>query len=225
MKGLAMQNANKLEILGNVFNSKGTSLDHVNQRAAKCRQSFYSLSPVGMLYPGVSPDTQIHLFNSICQPTLVYGSDCMNIRDSDKVKLNSNQCKLIKRSLGLSKYSHNTVILQALGVANVKDIIDRNVCSLFHRIFRVTSMAREICTYNLAFYLLYGQVTRGSLVERVLSSYSSPVSLVFKPPVITDQCLIPDGHVDSVKMLLNSENFMKPHSDEHMLVHLLTTPF
>ena len=31
----------QLEILGNIFNSKGSGADHVNKRIAKCRQSFY----------------------------------------------------------------------------------------------------------------------------------------------------------------------------------------
>ena len=31
----------QLEILGNIFNSKGSGVDHVNKRIAKCRHSFY----------------------------------------------------------------------------------------------------------------------------------------------------------------------------------------
>ena len=98
----------QLEMLGNIFNSKGSGADHVNKRIAKCRQSFYGLSPAGMLYPGASTDVQSYLFKNICQPTLTYGADCINITDNDILKLDSAQCKLIKQSLGLSKRSHNT---------------------------------------------------------------------------------------------------------------------
>ncbi len=33
-----------------------------------------------------------------------------------------------------------------------------------------------------------------------------------------------NGHVGSIRMLLYHENFVKPYSEEHLLVHLLTSP-
>ena len=213
----------QLEILGNIFNSKGSGADHVNKRIAKCRQSFYGLSPAGMLYPGASTDVQSYLFKSICQPTLTYGADCINITDNDILKLDSAQCKLIKQSLGLSKRSHNTELLRALKIKRVNDIVDRNVTSLFHRICNIPSPTRTLCMFNLSQYVLYGVLTPGSLLDRVVRSGHSPINLVINPPVNTNNVPYLDGHVDSLKVLLYHENFIKPYSDEHLLVHLLTT--
>ena len=158
----------QLEILGtcNIFNSKGSGADHVNKRIAKCRQSFYVLSPAGMLYPGASTDVQSYLFKSICQPTLTYGADCINITDNDILKLDSAQCKLIKQSLGLSKRSHNRELLRALKIKRVNDIVDRNVTSLFHRICNIPSPTRTLCMFYLSQYVLYGVLTPGSLLDR-----------------------------------------------------------
>ena len=164
----------KLEILGNIFNSKGSGVDHVNKRIARCRQSFYGLSPAGMLYPGASTDVQSYLFKSICQPTLTYGADCVNITDNDILKLDSAQCKLIKQSLGLSKRSHNTELLRALKIKRGNDIVDRNITSLFHRIHVCT---RTLCVFNLSQYVLYGVLTPGSLLDRVVRSGHSPINL------------------------------------------------
>ncbi len=108
MKDNELCNVDKLEILGNIFNTNGSCIDHVNNRIAKCRQSFYGLSPAGILYPGAPTDVQSYLFKHICQPTLIYGTDCMNVTDTELSKLDSSQCKLLKQSLGLSKRSHNT---------------------------------------------------------------------------------------------------------------------
>ena len=56
-------NENKLEILGNIFNTSGTYLDHVNHRITKGRQAFYGLSPVGMTCPGASTEAQSIFLN------------------------------------------------------------------------------------------------------------------------------------------------------------------
>ena len=50
-----------------------------------------SLSPAGMLYPAAAPDVQSYLFRKICQPTLCYGTECMNISHRDVDQLDSTQ--------------------------------------------------------------------------------------------------------------------------------------
>ena len=34
-----------------------------------------------------------------------------------------------------------------------------------------------------------------------------------------------NGHIDSIQSLIYHEHFMKPYSDEHLLVHLSTKSF
>ncbi len=60
-------------MLVNVFNDKGTCTctGHVynGHQANKCRQSFYSPSPVGILYPGESTNAHSYLkIKHIYQP-------------------------------------------------------------------------------------------------------------------------------------------------------------
>ena len=98
----------RVNILGNVFNQGGNNASHVTNRLTKCRQSFYGLGNVGMLYPGATPDVQAYLYKCICQPTLTYGLECMGSTAIQMRRLESAQGKLIKQSLGLSKLSHNT---------------------------------------------------------------------------------------------------------------------
>ena len=72
---------------------------------------------------------------------------------------------------------------------------------------------------------IYGIVPQGSLLERVVRSGQSPINLLINKPVNFNNVHsnVLDGHIDSLKMLLCHENFVKPYSDEHLLVHLLTT--
>ena len=75
---ISLRNVETMEILGNVFNSKGNNTSHVDNMLNKCRQSFYGLNSIGMSYPGTAPEVQAHLYKYICQPVLTYGIECMS---------------------------------------------------------------------------------------------------------------------------------------------------
>ena len=75
----------------------------------------------------------------------------------------------------------------------------------------------------ITIYVLYGVLTPGSPSDRVVRSGHSPINLVINPPVNINNVPYLDGHVDSLRVLLYHEHFIKPYSDEHLLVHLLTT--
>ena len=78
LNDVSLRNVETIEILGNVFNSKGNNTSHVDNRLNKCRQSFYSLNSLGMSYPGAAPEVQAHVYKSICQPVFTYGMECMS---------------------------------------------------------------------------------------------------------------------------------------------------
>ncbi len=61
----------------------------------------------------------------ICQPSFIYGLECINTPDKDMQVLDG---KLIKQRLGLSKHSHNTRLLE---VKSVNDIVARNTVGLY----------------------------------------------------------------------------------------------
>ncbi len=94
MNNNELRKVETLEILGNIFNTSGTASDHINHCITKCRKSYYSLSPTGMLYPGASTKVQCYLYKIICQPTLSYGIECMNVTDKQLCNLDSTQGKL-----------------------------------------------------------------------------------------------------------------------------------
>ena len=213
----------KLDILGNTYNCNGNSSSHVENRINKCRQSFYGLGNIGMSYPGATPGVQAYLYKSICQPTLTYGLESMNCSKAQMQKLDSIQGKLIKQSLGLSKRSHNTELLQAMNISNVKSIVNRNVLSLYNRIFKLETPARRLAQYFLSRYIVYGNTVPGTLLDRVVSMGESPISMALNKPRDIKYVQCSNGHVDSLRQLLFNDNFIKPYSQEHILVHLLTT--
>ncbi len=169
-------------------------------------------------------DVQSYLVKTICQPTLCYGSECMNISNRDDAQLDSTQGQLIKRSLGLSKRSYNTELFQAMNIKRASDLVSQNACSLFRRICSVSSPARNICLYHLYRYVLSGHLSQDTLLDKVIATRQSPISPALKKSSHTECQRSENGHVDSIRILLYHENFVKPYSAEHLLVHLLTSP-
>ena len=224
--GQSLENVSSMEILGNIFNNKGTCCNHVDGRIKRCRQSFYNLLPAGILYPGASPVVQAYLYKHVCQPSLTYGLDCMNVSDRDICKLDSTQGKLIKQSLGLSKRSHNSQVLQALGIKPISDIVSKNTKSLYYRICNTDSPSRSLLFHFLSQYILFGTLVQGSLLHTIVKQGISPIRSAFNSQKLySNQHDDTDGHIESLKYLLQHENFMKPYSAEHYLVHLLTKAF
>ena len=166
-----MRNVDTIEILGNVFNSKGNNTSHVDNRLNKCRQSFYSLNSLGMSYPGAATEVQAHLYKSICQPVLTYGMECMSNSKDQFRRMESIQGRLIKQCLGLSKRSHNSAVLKALNIDKAQNIVNRNVLNLYHRIFKIDSPARSLMQFLLARYITYDTTVPGTLLDRVVSIY------------------------------------------------------
>ena len=135
MNDVSLRDVETMEILGNVFNSKGNNTSHVDNRLNKCRQSSYGLNSLGMSYPGAAPEVQAHLYKSICQPVLTYGMECTSNSKYKFRIMESTQGRLIKQCLGLSKRSHNSAMLKALDIDKVQSIVNRNVLNLYYRIF------------------------------------------------------------------------------------------
>ena len=207
-----------------MFNRGGYYASPVTNRLTKCRQSFYGLGNAGMLYPGAISDIQAYLYKCRCQPTLTYGLECMSSTAIQMRRLESVQGRLIKQNRGLSKLSHNTALLKALNIEKIEDIINRNVLSLYNRIFKVESPARRLMQHLLSRFIFYGETISGTLLDRVVSMGESPTKRAFNSQHIPETSVSNnDGLVDSIRHLLFTDNFTKPYSHEHLLVHLLTT--
>ena len=163
---VSLRNVDTIEILGNVFNSKGNNTSHVD-------------NSLGMSYPGAAPEVQAHLYKSICQPVLTYGMECMSNSKDQFRRMESIQGRLIKQCLGLSKRSHNSAVLKALKIDKAQHIVNRNVLNLYHRIFKIDSPARSLMQCLLARYITYGTTVPGTLLDRVVSIGESPLKCVF----------------------------------------------
>ena len=73
-------------------------------------------------------------------------------------------------------------------------------------------------------YICHGTIHPNTLLQRVISSNLSPINCIFNSPIRPKASPV-DGVTDSLKLLLYSEQFLKPYSDERYLAHLLVKSF
>ena len=216
--------ADSLDILGVNFDSKLTYSKHAEKRISCCRRSYYGLSDIGMCYPGLPTDVKCHLWRSICVPSLVYGFDAISINTSLQLKLESVQGSLIKQGLGLYKTCHFTSLLQALDIKPIREVVDNRRLCLFNQIFMSDSPANVLNSYMLSSYITKGIIIQGTLLSHVINMNVSPIKAAFKK---MKKCVsqYSNGLVDSIKHVVFSEEYMKPHSTEHSILNLLLRSF
>ena len=132
----------------------------------------------------------------------------------------------MKQFLGISKRSHHSSLLKALGIPTISDVISTETVSTFQRIFRVNSPVLQLFSYMMAEYIVTGHVTKGTMLDRIIQLGLSPVRTALSGsstgPAPAADVAAGDGLVDTLKYLVAHENFIKPWSDEHILTVLLT---
>ena len=135
-------------ILGCVFNKKGNSNSHVEDRINKCQRSFYALLSKGLAFPhGMSNLCKSFVFKSICQPTLLYCTGALSITPEQCRKMNSCQGSIVKRFMGLPARCHHSNLLTALNIDSCDTLTFKNNCSTFYRACLHDSPIKDICTY------------------------------------------------------------------------------
>ena len=86
------------------------------------------------------------------------------------------------------------------------------------------SPARRLMQHLLSRFICCGETVPGTLLDRVVSRSESSSKQAFnsqhvpETSVTNNDCL-----VDSIRHHLFTDNFTKPYSHEHLLVHQLTT--
>ena len=220
-----LKTVDKLDILGVSFTANGKFADFTQSRINKCRRSFYSLCNYGMKYPGINVHNKQYMFKAICLPTLLYGADCVNFNNIDKKYLNSTQGGLVKFMCGLGPRSHHTSLLRALNIDKATTSIENQTVSTFRRICNVNSPTRKMYMQQLSSYMLYGHTVPGTMIDRIVGFGISPMNILFDQSKRRHDYTCVDGTADSLRALLYDENFIKPWSDQYILVRLLTRSF
>ena len=197
---------NEIEYLGALLSN--SSVSHVNRRIRKCRQAFYSLQGAGMCDNGAEPVVISHLWQTAMQPILLYSNECFDLSNSSKVELEKIQAKLVKASLGLSKFCRSSPLLSALGVRKVDCLVNCQSIKLFNSIMTSKTQICNVYKYAFRKHLNIGLLSR---VKTICSDKRlSVVKIMVDKKYCTSVCKslkrlpINDGIVDSCRTLLSN---------------------
>ena len=178
-----------------------------------------------MSYPGLNTASKVHLFKSICQPTLMYGAECLALNNKNINSIQSAQGSIMKQVCGLGKRSHHSDLLQALEITHSCTHINDRIKSLFTRICTTDSPTRDMCIHFINLFIVDRVLVPGTLIDRIVKMGVSPISLLQSNVRNSSQVYVADGLVDSLRALLYNDNYIKPWSNEYLLVKLLTRSF
>ena len=168
-------NADFLDILGMRVASDGRQNLNVEERMSKARKAYYSMCSAGLPYTGLPVDIKAHLFKSVCLPTLFYGLETVYLADNMLKNIDNMQGSLIKKCLGVGKFSHHSILLRAFGLEKADSLLSRAFRDLWRRVFACDSPMRTLCSLLLARWLTGGGPdTRHTAVSRCLPRW--PVS-------------------------------------------------
>ena len=130
--------------------------------------------------------------------------------------------------MGLSKHAHTTELLLSAGINRIPNVLNKNIASLYNRIFKISTPLQYLTTYFLSQYIIRNMVVSGTFIDNLLCLGLSPTSSIFnvdKQILCTNQVTGDNGRVDSIRSRIYHDNFIKPYSEEHNLVSLLTKSF
>jgi hypothetical protein len=213
-----------MEILGVSFDSSQKYNSHVQNRISASRKSMYKLASVGFQYPGLQTNVKAYLWKSVCSPTMLYAMDCIPLSGSDIKMLKSSQGTIIKNVMGLSKRHRHSYLLSAMEIPSVSDSICKSTYNFYHRVFQSSSPVQEVQSRFLSHYILTGNVTKNTLLDKVLSYGHRPLECIFNVNKYKIQ-FESNGIIDSLRYHTYHDNYIKCWSPEYNIVKLLTQAF
>ena len=137
-----------------MLSSDGKYINQVDSRILRCRKSYFSFNNVGMPYPGLPADLKLRFRHTMCRPILIFGLETVHLNRAMYIKLESLQGTIAKAFLGLSRYSHHSKLMTALGILPIKESIKSRPMfeSLMKRLFLVNYPVglRSLCSFFMS---------------------------------------------------------------------------
>ena len=140
LNGTTLTKENRIKYLGAILGNDG-SATHVAQRVKAANGSYFKLQAAGMHGGGLSPDAIRHMYTLAIQPNLTYGTHAIHLKKTDLQLLEKAHARIIKTSLGLSKFSKTNPLLTALNIQRLESVVKVQTLNLLMRCMSGDSLA------------------------------------------------------------------------------------
>ena len=195
---------------------------HVEKRIAQTRKAFYTLQASGFCEHGVKPYLKSYLWRFALQPVAMYGMECIPLNKADTYRVESLQARLVKASLGLSKYLRSTPLLHAMKINKLDSLVATHSVKLLKSVLSNDSQSR-----NLYMHFIRNSFKGPTLLSRFKSAGSNNGVSAIRTLLHDADSLalirqlkshpVNDGVVDSCRTLLRNYS----QSDKDLLKMLL----
>jgi hypothetical protein len=113
---------------------KSIRFDYFDEKMKKVERSFYSLYGLGCKPRHLSPHSIAFIYKQYCQSIFRYGLECLYLPDYKLNEYNVRQNILLKQSIGLSKFSVSTPLLNVLNVERITELYCKHKLYFFKQI-------------------------------------------------------------------------------------------
>ena len=166
--GIPIEIVDEFIFLGTLFNFNGKfnkARKHACNQATKAM--FAVISKARKL--NLPIDIQLHLFDSVIQPILLYGCEVWGIEDcKDIERLHLKFCKTI---LGVSQYTSSAMIYGELGRVPLSVAIKTRIVSYWHRLLTCPTQKLASTMYNIVSHIThmgFNELKWSSYVKSIL---------------------------------------------------------
>jgi len=140
LNNTAVKLTETFKYLGAELGNKGASI-HVNNRIKATNAAYYKFQSAGMHSGGLSPEAAKHAYLLAIQPTLIYAAHAIHMTSTDVQKIESVHGRILKTSLGLSKFSRTSPLLAALNIQRLERVVENQTLNLMRRCMTGNSLA------------------------------------------------------------------------------------
>ena len=118
-------------IITSVFN---TTVHNTSERCSSCRSAFYALNSVGSRFGSLHPVTSSRLYQSLCLPILLYGSEISVLTKSEVIMMERVHNKILRSVQGIPIRYKISSLSSLIGCLSIKDLI------MHHRLSFIISL-------------------------------------------------------------------------------------
>ena len=97
-------------------------------------RAFFSIRRIGLHSGLIHPECLGFIYRQFCQSIYTYGLEVITLSKSLLKNINTRQGILLKLSLGLPKFSRNTLLLRALGVLSISELYTKSKIQFLEQI-------------------------------------------------------------------------------------------
>jgi hypothetical protein len=166
--GTVLKRVKSMRYFGLILNEKLTNGDHINSRKQQAIIANIRLNKYWYCNKKMKPTLKSVLYKCFTRSVLLYGMENLKLRQKEIKTIQTQEAKLIKRSLQLAKRTHNTNLLYALDLDPIEQRHNNTKCKFMMRL-QDNDYTKRLLTDLVEYYIDgYNYINKESMITEIL---------------------------------------------------------